>query len=108
LCDRDIATKVGEFFVRFYQQFLGTSKDTLPLDVDVVRCSPRLYEASHVFLLAAVSNEDFKKALFCIGNDKSPRLDGYSCLFFEKYWDVVWEYLCVVVHDFFVSGKLLK
>jgi hypothetical protein len=108
LCDRDIATKVGEVFIRFNQQFLGTLKDTLPLDVDVVRYSPYLYEASHIFLLAAVSNEDFKKALFCIGNDKSPRLDGYSCLFLEKSWDVVWEYLCVVVHNFFVFGKILK
>jgi len=32
------------------------------------------------FLLSAVSNDDIKKALFSIGDDKSPRPDGYSSL----------------------------
>jgi hypothetical protein len=69
--------EVGEVFVRFYQQLLGTSQDTLPLNADVVRCGPCLDGASHVFLLAIVSNDDIKKALFNIGckSREKSRLD---------------------------------
>ena len=86
----------------------GVRKHTLPFNVDVVRCGRCLDEASHVFPLVVVSNNDIKKALFIIGDDKSFRLDGYSSLFFKKSWDVVGEDLCAVVHDFFVFRKLLK
>ena len=86
----------------------GVRKHTLPLNVDVVCCGRCLDKASHVFPLVVVSNDDIKKALFIIGDDKSSRLDGYSSLFFKKSWDFVGEDLCAVVHDFFVFRKLLK
>jgi hypothetical protein len=40
--------------------------------MEVVRCGPCLDANSHELLLALVSNEDIKKALFNIGNDKAP------------------------------------
>jgi hypothetical protein len=62
----------------------------------------------HPSLLANVTNDDIKKALFSIGNTKSPGPDGYSSLFFKHSWDVVGQDVCAAVRDFFQSGQLLK
>jgi len=43
-----------------------------------------------------------------VGDEKSPRHDGYSFLFFKKSWEVIGEDFYATVHDFFVCGKLLK
>ena len=101
-------TEVGDVFVSYYQHLLGSSRVTLPLDETVVCCGPRLDATSQASLLAAVSNEDIKKALFSIGDHKSPGPDGYSSFFFKNSWDVVGQDLCAAVQDFFQSGQLLK
>jgi hypothetical protein len=97
-------TEMGDVFVSFYQQLLGTSRATLSLDESVVSRGPRLDASSHVSLLATVSNKDIKTALPSIGDDKSPGADGFSSFFFKKSWDVVGQDLCAVVRDFFQSG----
>ena len=80
----------------------------IPLDESVVCCGPRLDTTLHPSLLANVTNDDIKKALFSIGNTKSPGPDGYSSLFFKHSWDVVGQDVCAAVRDFFQSGQLLK
>jgi len=47
--------------------------------------------------LAPVLNDVIKEALFNIGNDKAPGLDGYSSLFFKKSWDIVGADFCAAV-----------
>jgi hypothetical protein len=74
------------------------------LDESVVCCGARLDSTLHAFLLADVSNDDIKKALFSIGDAKSPGPDGYSSLFFKSSWDVVGQDLCATVQDFFKSS----
>jgi hypothetical protein len=100
-------TEVGDAFVCFYQQLLGSSRATLPLDESVVSRGPRLDATLQASLLATVTNDDIKMALFSIGDDKSPGPDRYS-FFFKKSWDVVGQNLCAAVRDFFQSGQLLK
>jgi len=100
--------EVRDVFVSYYQQLLGSSRVTLPLDETVVCCGPRLDTTTQASLLATVSHDDIKKAFFSIGDHKSPGLDGYSSFFFKKSWDVVGQDLCVAVQDFFQSGQLLK
>ena len=100
--------KVGAKFVNFYKQLLGSFKVTLPLDVEIVHYRPCLDEAVNASLLAPISNDDIKIALFSIGIDKSSGPNGYSSYFFKKAWDVIGEEFCVIVWDFFVFGQLLK
>jgi len=68
----------------FYQNLLGTSSSTSPLDEAVVYNGPCLDETHSDFLLAPMSNEAIKETLFSIGNDKALGPDGYSSLFFKK------------------------
>ena len=91
-----------------YCQLLGTPKDTLLLDVDVIQHGPCLDAASHASLLAPVSDLDIKNALFDIDDGKAPGPDGYSSCFFKKSWVVIHENFCLAVRDFFQSGAMLK
>jgi hypothetical protein len=101
-------SEVGEEFIRYYRELLGTSKHTTSIDVKVALSGPCINAGSHSFLLAPVSNDSIKEALFSIGNDKAPGPDGYSSLFFKTAWDMVGNDLCAAIRDFFVSGRLLK
>jgi mannosylglycoprotein endo-beta-mannosidase len=100
--------EIGAVFVDYYSQFLGTSKDTLSLDVNVIQQGPCLDTASNSSLLAPVSDADIKNALFTIDDDKALGPDGFSSCFFKKSWDIVGQDFCRDVRDFFESGALLK
>lgn len=100
--------EVGNEFVSFYQNLLGSSKTIVPLDSAVIHSGPCLPATSHGFLLAPVSQEEIRMAVFSIGNDKAPGPDGYSSLFYKQAWDVIGGDVCAAVQDFFLSGRLLK
>ena len=114
MCSHDsISTslkEVGDEFMAYYQQLLGTSKTTIPLDSPIIGCGLCLPSSSHglFLLLSLVSHEDIRKAVFSIGNDKAPGFDGYSFFFYKQAWSVVGGDLCAAVQDFFHYGRLLK
>lgn len=54
------------------------------------------------------TNEDIKAPLWDINDNKAPRQDGYSSLFYKKAWSCVGNDICIAVKKFFQIGKLLK
>ncbi|GKA88594.1 hypothetical protein Tco_0810358 [Tanacetum coccineum] len=52
--------------------------------------------------------EEIKAAMFSIGDDRAPALDGFSSAFFKKGWNSVGVDVCHAIRDFFVNGRLLK
>nr|GEW33814.1 hypothetical protein [Tanacetum cinerariifolium] len=62
---------------------------------------------SNNIMTRQVTKDEIKKAMFDIGDDKSPGPDGYTSLFFEKGWDIVRDDVCNAILDFFSNGKLL-
>jgi hypothetical protein len=90
-------SEVGDVFVSFFKQLLGTSRTTSPFDESFVRCGPCIDFTLHASLLVDVSNDDIKKALFNIGDTKSPGPDAYYALFFKNSWDVVSQDVCAAV-----------
>ena len=78
------------------------------MDVEVSHSGPCIDATSHNSLLALVTNDDIKVALFSIDDNKAPGPDGYSSCFFKKAWDIVGGDFCLVVRDFFATGDLLK
>lgn len=73
----------GEF-VKHFQSLLGTTVNCDPIDLDILNVGPKLNFVQEVELVMSISNEDIRKALFNIGDDKSPGLDGYTTHFFKK------------------------
>ncbi|GJS75176.1 hypothetical protein Tco_0725057 [Tanacetum coccineum] len=55
-----------------------------------------------------VSNEEIKRAMFDIGDDRAPGPDGYTSTFFKKGWNIVGVDICNAIRDFFSNGQILK
>ncbi|GKE12309.1 hypothetical protein Tco_1415860 [Tanacetum coccineum] len=100
-------TSVPEVFVAHYEAFLGTSTacdDLDPTGLFVTKVS----KSTNAHMVSPITNEEIKRAMFDIGDDKARGPDGYTSAFFKKGWDVMGHDVCMAVHDFFVNGQLLK
>nr|GEW13022.1 hypothetical protein [Tanacetum cinerariifolium] len=94
-------------FVHHYESFLGTD-----MHCDELQCeglfSKKISEASCSNMVRHISNEEIKLVMFSIGDDKSPRPDGYTSMFFKRSWDIVGFDVCKAVTDFFNNGLILR
>lgn len=57
-------------------------------------------------LCRSVDVYEIKNAMFCIGNDKASRPDGYNACFFKTAWTVVGSNVIVAVKECFDSSFL--
>ncbi|WCJ31903.1 DNAse I-like superfamily protein [Euphorbia peplus] len=94
--------------VDFYKSLLGSLDNRN-------HCNPVVFQAGAVLsredsdsLIAPVSNDEIKRALWSIDSEKSPGLDGFNSFFFKKTWGIVGNEICQAVQEFFSTGKLLK
>ncbi|GKA54151.1 protein LAZ1 [Tanacetum coccineum] len=99
--------QISNIFVSNYKSFLGTNMACDELDCEGL-FHKKVFELSNETMTRPVTNEEIKRAMFGIGDDKSPGPDGFTPVFFKKGCDVVRHDVCHVVRDFFVNGKLLK
>lgn len=63
-------------------------------------------EKMNAQLLAPVTVEEVKKAVFAINPSKSPGPDGMTGFFFQQFWESMGGHLTTMVTDFFSTGKL--
>ena len=50
--------------------------------------------------------EEVGKAVCAMAEDKAPGPNGFSPLFFQRYWSIVREEVIVVVQLFFTTGMM--
>ncbi|GJS40479.1 hypothetical protein Tco_0565522 [Tanacetum coccineum] len=55
-----------------------------------------------------VSDQEIRKAICAIGDNKGPGLDGYSAAFFKEAWDIIAVDVSKAIKEFFTNGVLLK
>ncbi|GJX54328.1 hypothetical protein Tco_0282697, partial [Tanacetum coccineum] len=55
-----------------------------------------------------VTRKEVKDAIISMGNDKSPRADGFIAAFFKVAWDIMVEDVTKAIQEFFSNGNLLK
>ena len=95
--------------ISFFQRLIGT------IDPQVQGCSKQLLakiiqnflptEAA-IELCKPVTSQEIRSTMFAIGNDKAPRLDGFTTQFFKVAWNIVGENVTTTVLRFFHTGKL--
>ncbi len=100
--------EVADEFVGFYSELFGSSSSVDPLDLDVLQSGPLVSHESASALIAEISDDEIRSALFDIGNEKAPGPDGYSSAFFKSQWSLIGGDLIAAVREFFSSGRLLK
>ncbi|GJZ92619.1 hypothetical protein Tco_0664684 [Tanacetum coccineum] len=75
--------KVAEVFVSHYEQFLGLPGTTSAFDTTEL-FHTRLDEVHARDMVRIIKRQEVKDALFSMGNEKSPGLDGYTATFFKE------------------------
>ncbi|GJV34113.1 aspartic peptidase [Tanacetum coccineum] len=98
---------IPNVFMSHYMAFLGMDMTYDELDSDGL-FEKKVSNLSNENMIKPVTNDEIKRAMFGIRDNKSPGPDGFTFVFFKKSWDVVGQDVCNAVRDFFVNGKLLK
>ncbi|CAM8945290.1 unnamed protein product [Rhodiola kirilowii] len=70
--------------------------------------SPVISEEMNLGLLKDVTEEEIKAAVFSLGPFKSPGIDGFPALFYQKHWGVIKDGVVKEIKEFWSSGRLDK
>ena len=92
----------------FKERFISNSSCHFDMHEDFHLISPIVSSEDNNFLIATVSREEIREAVFDLAPDKSPGPDGFPPFFFQKYWVLVDNSVCRAVQAFFHSGHMLK
>ncbi|XP_074292957.1 uncharacterized protein LOC141619833 [Silene latifolia] len=113
-------TKVNDFQLcvskAWHSQVSGTPMFKLQLQADPTnvllmdkeRQGPKIDKNDWDQMCAIPTEEEIRKTVFSIPDDKSPGPDGYTSCFFKASWDIIKGDICLAVKDFFEHGRLLK
>ena len=76
--------------------------------MNIVHKGPILSAAQQNLLLQSFSEEEIKKTLWNIPENKASGLDGFNSGFYKASWPVVGPDVVTVIQNFFHSGVLPK
>ncbi|XP_074266397.1 uncharacterized protein LOC141589661 [Silene latifolia] len=82
------SSAIQQAFISFYEELLGSSKEVDPVCDSIITAGTLLNEAHHEILIAEVSSDEVKKAMFDICGNKAPSPDGFSSQFYKDTWDI--------------------
>lgn len=74
----------------------------------MVTKGPMLIQGDCLSLIKPFTIEEMDNALFSIGSDKAPGLDGYNSLFFRKIWSMIRYELFEAYNESFRDCKMNK
>nr|GEY22936.1 hypothetical protein [Tanacetum cinerariifolium] len=98
---------VPDVFVSHYHSFLGATVTCGDLDSKGLY-NKKVSNLSNANMTCPITDDEIKRAMFGIGDEKSQGPDGYTLTFFKKGWNVISHDICSAIRDFFENGKLLK
>ncbi|CAN0880643.1 Transposon TX1 uncharacterized 149 kDa protein, partial [Linum grandiflorum] len=98
----------GQHAVSFYHTFFSMEHPAPAVDLSLLHLTPLLSDSMNSALLAEVSLSEIKEAVFAIGHVRAPGPDGFTGLFFQRYWDIIHRDVERVVLEFFRSGRMLR
>nr|XP_043611677.1 uncharacterized protein LOC122583323 [Erigeron canadensis] len=98
---------VKNAFIAHYTQFLGQSAPVLRLN-SLHLFDNRLSQEQALLMISEVTDDEVKRAMFSMGDDKSPGPDGFSAGFFKATWSIIGVDVIKAIKEFFSSSNLLK
>nr|XP_009764583.1 PREDICTED: uncharacterized protein LOC104216263 [Nicotiana sylvestris]XP_016494182.1 PREDICTED: uncharacterized protein LOC107813421 [Nicotiana tabacum] len=101
--------KVKEKIIRFYKSLMGTTAKRLTtINRTVMNKGPMLTQEQRLTLCKEVTKYEVFEGLKGIGDDKAPRIDGYSVVFFKRAWHIIGSEVTTAIQDFFSTGRLYR
>lgn len=97
-----------EFLLLYKNLMEKASASTTHIDIKAMRRGKQLDMDQSTWLTRQVTQAEIEHALKGIGDDKSPRVDGYGAKFFKACWGTIKEDVYVVVQEFFRKGRIFR
>ncbi|XP_072084658.1 uncharacterized protein [Arachis hypogaea] len=85
---------------------LFTSEGNRNLEECVTEIPKRVTREMNEELMANITDEEIKEAVFSMGGLKAPGPDGLNGLFFQQHWDILSKEVCGVVKQIFKEGSV--
>ena len=102
----DRAVIGGNFVSHFTELF---SNSAPPIEDELLSLfAPVVSAEDNSFLCALPFEEEVVQALSSLGSTKAPSLDGFTALFYKKYWSTVKCNVLACIRDFFQNNHLLQ
>ncbi|XP_074290961.1 uncharacterized protein LOC141617692 [Silene latifolia] len=101
-------SSVSAAFNQYYQDLLGHSSTTTPLDTDFISSGAVVNSSDSHFLIREISPAEIRDALFSMDSNSGPGIDGFSAGFFKSAWNIIAKDFCKAVNQFFSSGRMSK
>ena len=100
-----IAEIGGNFIAHFTKLFSSSNPFIENEMLDLF--SPIITEEENEILCAPHYEEEILEALTSLVSTKAPRPDGFTVLFYKKYWNLVKKDVLLCIEHFFNNNNLL-
>jgi hypothetical protein len=96
----------GNFIAHFTNLFISSNPHIENEMLDLF--SPIITEEENVLLCTPPAEVEISEALASLGTTKALSPDGFTTLFFKKYWHVVRKDVLICIEQFFKNHNLLR
>lgn len=97
--------KIGTEFQQFFNDSFDSTEPHFPSGIHNL-FRQVISPAMNDMLMELPSQMEIQRVIFSMGNHKSPDPDSMTVLFYEIYWHIVKDVVCLEVRNFFASAKL--
>ena len=105
-CDQ---SRIREIFQKYYMDLLCTDMEYRRLiNISIIQQGPVLTVAQQKLLTLSFTEDEIKKTMWSIPEDKALGLDGFNSGFYKAVWPVVGTNVVSAIQDFFNTGTLPK
>ena len=101
------ADEIQAEIIHYFQKLQGTATNYLQMiDRNIMRSDPQVDNNNAQNLIREISEEDIKRALFEMDDNKAPGVDGFNVVFFKNTWDIIKHDLIDAVKEFFNNNTI--
>lgn len=99
--------EIGCYIKGYFKNLFAGSSNHFPSNLEEV-ISSRVSAEDNAQLYRIPDEVEIWAAVRSIGGSKSPELDGFTAIFYQKYWKTIQTKVIKMIQHFFVNGYMLK
>ncbi|CAN1272874.1 Transposon TX1 uncharacterized 149 kDa protein [Linum perenne] len=98
----------GKLAADYFKHLFATEHDGSQESVFDIGFPRVVTDSMNDSLLAEITDDEIRSTVFSIDPTQAPGPDGFTGLFFQRYWDIVAGDVITAVKDFFRRGNMLR